>query len=151
MPIEVINSLGQEKVTGATSPGVEVSYTAFTADVGCTATTEATANTVVTAAAFTAGGTESYWVEFFCPGYNQGNTTSGAVLYLDGSSVGIAWTHGSSIDPQGGCNFRVRVTPAAGSRTYSVRGFVGVGTLTFTAGAGGSGAKVPGFIRIVRV
>jgi hypothetical protein len=44
-----------------------------------------------------------------------------------------------------------RLTPSAASHTYSVRGWRATANITLTAGAGGSGVKVPGYIKVRRL
>ena len=44
-----------------------------------------------------------------------------------------------------------RLTPSNASHTYSIRGFVTSGTGVAAAGAGGSTALMPAFIRITKV
>jgi hypothetical protein len=44
-----------------------------------------------------------------------------------------------------------RLTPSAATHTYSIRAYTNTGTADMQAGAGGSGAKAPMFIRITRV
>jgi len=133
-----------------------MAYTEFTAPVSITNTTEGTANTIVTAAAFTADGVSAYFVEYFSA---DGIPSSGAagrqltfVLYLDGASIG-QW--GICITPAAAnVSYPIRLArrtiPAAGSRTYSCRAFVSAGTGTVDAQTGGSGSIMPGYIRITK-
>lgn len=130
----------------------EISYTERTTDVSITATTEAGATTILTAAAFTANGTDAYEISCFgsrlqLPG--AGLTTT-LWLYLDGASVGqIGYYHGNAGDAV--VTVSRRLVPASGSRTFSLRGSNSTGaTSTFYAGTGGSGLFVPAFIRITK-
>lgn len=145
--------------SSALDVGPEVAYQEFTTgDFAVTATTEAAAQTLVTAPAFVADGSSQYLVEYFAPSSQAPPVANGALnawLFLDGVSLGV-------LAPQGGPSATVnayipvratrRVTPAAGSRVFSIRCSVGPsGTGHVFAGIGGPGANVPGFIRITKV
>lgn len=136
--------------------GHEYAYTEFTSNASITATTEGTADTVVTASAVTFDGSTVAMVQFFAPQVKPPSAATAAVvlwLYQDGSSIGALGT----VETPAANVLEVpvwvarRLTPASGSRTYSIRASVGSGTGTVVAGAGGAGANVPGFIRITKV
>lgn len=135
----------------------EVAYVEFTSSVLPNATTEATANTVVTATAFTADGAAVYLVELFTPSCRPDTGAAGRslshVLYLDGSSIGIIGSETSQAANSGAkpAFMARRLVPASGSRTFSWRAFVSAGTGAIAAGAGGSGNTMPGYIRVTRV
>lgn len=143
------------------TPGVawtplELDYVAFTNAVACTATSEATANTVVTGNAVTYDGATAVLIEFFSPYQSSNTTTVDCYLWLyDGaSSVGRLWQGRNGASQIGSCGVYagVRLTPSAAAHTYSVRGSVqSASTFTVNAGAGGAGNLQPGFIRILRV
>lgn len=133
----------------------EVVYTEKTSSTNITATTEGTATTIITASAFNADGSSAYVIEFFCEFLQlaAASNTTKLWLYQDGSSIGQIGTHrfGSVPDVDGWSVFVARrLIPSSGSRTYSIRGSVDSGTAIATAGAGGSGAFMPAFIRITR-
>jgi hypothetical protein len=136
--------------------GPEVSYQEFAATVALTAITEAAAQTVVTAPAFAADGSSQYLVEFFScvvePPASSGNSLW-LVLYLDGVSLGLfGIVKNTQATPvQLPVRLARRLTPAAGSRVFSVRGYVSTGTGNVYAGVGGVGAVVPGFLRVTKV
>lgn len=131
-------------------PGYEYGYAAFTATVNLTATTEATANTIITAPAVTFDGATDVIVEFFAPelyaGAGAGVT---AVLYDGASSIGML---GLISGLAGGVpvTLRRKITPAAATKTYSIRAFVVSGTGQALAGTGGVGNNMPGYVRITR-
>jgi hypothetical protein len=138
-------------------PGYTFAYNEFTAAVTVSATTEGTANTVVTASAVTFDGSTIAKIEFFAPSVTLGTTSGDQViflLYLDGASIGIIGQ--MNLNPAGGAIFPAplarRLTPASGSRTYSIRAYkVGTGNGTVTAGVGGTPAVyLPGYIRITK-
>lgn len=132
--------------------GDELGYTQFTGAVSVTATSEATANTVVTASAISFDGNTPVMIEFFSP-YNSNpsaTVTMVIVLYEGASSIGLWSQLFCSGTEQVPLKLERRLTPASGSKTYSVRAYVASGTGTVGAGAGGVGANMPGFIRIRR-
>jgi hypothetical protein len=118
-------------------------------------TTETTATGIITAPAVSCDGTMSILVEFFSP-FVQTTATAGNAVSLwlrqDGVSVGAI---GAVINP-GSAALTVpvsvsrRLTPAAGSRTYAIVASSSTGG-TVGAGAGGSGANMPLFIRVTRI
>jgi hypothetical protein len=132
------------------------SYVEFTAAVNITATTEATANTVVTSAAVAYNGTDIVMVEFFAP-YVHPAVAAGATIsfYLyDGASsigaLGVLSTEAAAQISFGPMHLMRRITPSAATHTYSIRSKVSTGTGVVSAGAGGNGNDMPGFIRITR-
>lgn len=131
--------------------GYEFAYAeAAAADVNITATTAATANTVVTAPAVVFDGNTAVWVEFGCSAIDTPNNTSLLVVLYEGSAqVGTA-SWGQLTPPTGVDRVPVflkrRLTPAAGSRTYSVRAWVVSGTGVVRSSVN----YMPAFIRITK-
>lgn len=131
----------------------ELAYTEFTANVLCTATTEATANTVVSASAVTFDGSTAVVIEFFASDYDATDAPVFELFLYDGaSSIGkVHRRHVTTANSMGAITVSRRLTPSAASHTYSIRGSVSSGSgVSVKAGAGGSGAVVPGYIRITR-
>jgi len=137
--------------------GAEVAYAEITAPVSITATTEATAQVVATAPAFVADGSSQYVVEFSSPAVNPAGGSGSSIqlwLFLDGVSIGqLSYLNATGatapLSPQ---RLSRRLTPAAGSRVFSVRACVSTGTGSVAAGPGGTPAQnVPAFIRITKV
>jgi len=131
--------------------GTEIagSYVEFTSPVSVTATVEASADTIVSAGAFTYDGSTTVLIEFYCPKVQFGNTWTRAVLF-DGSSA-IGWM-AEVRDTSPSVYAARQLTPSAASHTYSIRAYKDFATAaTWTAGLGGAGAFMPGFIRITRV
>jgi hypothetical protein len=136
---------------------VEIDYVAFTSVVSPTATTEATANSVVASNSVAYDGSTVVLIEFFCAGATPetSGTTSTLIftLYDGSSSIGI-WGY---VYSQAASNayrpihLARRLTPSNASHTYSCRAYVSGGTGTVIGGAGGAAANVPGFIRITKV
>lgn len=144
-------------ITGVGAPVLELDYTEFTAGVSISATSEATANTVVTAGAEVFDGSTVIDIEFFSPEARAGFDVAGRTLHLwlyDGSSsIGrISRVVGPSTTAVNRPVYAVRrLTPSAASHTYSIRGSVDASTGNVGGGAGGAGNSVPGFIRIRKV
>jgi hypothetical protein len=140
-------------------PGHEFEYQQFTSDVTITATVEGSADVIVTADAVIFDGVTTVLIEFFAYGGSLDGGSSELIivnLFEDGSDIGRLCNVGNpsatgvNAAPLYGA---LRRTPAAGSRTYSARGWVtiGGGTASVRAGVGGAAARVPGFIRITKV
>jgi len=130
----------------------ELAYNQITSNVSCTATTEATANTIVTASAVTFDGSTAAVIEFFCPNFDASDSPTFSLFLYDGTSIGFLMqrsvTAGTAMGP---IYVSRRLTPSAASHTYSIRGDVSSGSgVSVKAGAGGAGSVVPAFIRITR-
>ena len=81
-------TLGVKWATPAAGGGTELSYVEATSGVSVSATSEAAANTIVTAAAVTVSGSQKIKVEFYC-GYvfvGAGATSTVEFYLFDGSS-----------------------------------------------------------------
>lgn len=134
----------------------QLSYTEFTASVTINATTEATANTIVTAPSLTFDGTTNVIVEFSAPQWVSPAVVSDSflVLYEDGASLGlIAVAHNAAAaDVLSVPVHRAKqIAPAAAAHVFSVRGYVSSGSGRIDGGLGGAGNYNPGFIRIVKI
>jgi hypothetical protein len=134
-------------------PGTELAYNEGTGTVLVTATTEATANTVLGASAVTFDGATAVLIEGWFEGYDAGDAPGFSLYLYDGaSSIGVlyvrAMTAGASM---GSVSVKRRLTPSAASHTYSIRGTVSAGAgATVRMGVGGAGVALPGFIRITK-
>jgi hypothetical protein len=133
----------------------ELGYAEFTGQIDCTATVEASADTVVTSPAVSVDGVTPIIVEFFCETFTASLTTFDGILCLfeDGASIGRIFQGRTIIALAGTASIfsSRRLTPANGVHTYSVRGLVSsAGTFSVFGGTGGSGNRVPGYIRVVR-
>src|SRR6185369_6769312 len=137
-------------------PGYEFDYVEITSPVVPTATTEATANTVVTANAVSFDGSTAVIIEFMSQDVRPRNDAAGYIilwLYDGSSSIGqIAFVRMVGTGNQE-VPVRVarRLTPSNASHTYSIRASVSGGTTAqVDAGAGGAGNSAPAFIRITK-
>ena len=130
--------------------GFEYAYSEITSNASITATTSGTANTVVTAAAVTFDGSTAVMVEFWAVACKIGTSEIKIELFDGSTSLGLLVnnsTGGTSGVPTVGHR---RLTPTAGTHTYSIRAYVDGGTGTVYAGAGGATTNLPAFIRITR-
>lgn len=134
----------------------EVSYTEFTSSVNVTATTEAGANTIVTAPSLTGDGSTAYMFEFMAEGVNgpSSSTITTNFFLFDGSTSLGYWAYyqnlstGTDVKP---LHITKRIVVSNAAHTYSVRASVSSsGTAVVTAGVGGAGANTPGFLRVYK-
>lgn len=134
-------------------PGSEIDYVEFTSAVSVTATSEATATTIVTGNAITYNAAQVITIEAYWPYMDNPVTRDFFIVLYDGASsigrLGLMNSPDATNFLRPG-PFRAvrRLTPSAAAHTYSIRGYMSAGTGTVGAGAGGSGNYMPGFIRI---
>jgi hypothetical protein len=126
--------------------GYLFSYDEFTAPVSITATTEGSANTIVTAGSVTYDGTTAVRVEFGCVRLDKGSTETQLWLYDNGVSIGMIGRTPNTCAVMVAC----RLTPSNAAHVYSIRGAVDGGTGFAQAGVGGAGVMMPGFIRVTK-
>lgn len=140
------------------SGNVVVDYAQITSGtVSITATTEGTANSIVTGAGFTADGTSYYLVNFFSPQARPDTGAAGRRLtfvLLEGGTVIGQW--GVLFDPAASNDSKpiflsTRLQPSAGSRTYQCAAFVNAGTGAVVGGAGGTGTATPAYIMVTKL
>lgn len=159
LAIGATNGMAVMRVAGAAAwalpQGHELSYVEKTSDTSITNSVEASADTIVTAAAISFDGSTRVKIEFFT---DQVVTpavvnTGAQIILFDGSSpIGLmARTRTSANAVMRTPVYCVRyLTPSNASHTYSIRAIVESGqTATVGGGAGGSGpTQMPAFIRI---
>lgn len=130
------------------------------ANVDCTATTEPTATVIATAPAVALDGATPVVVAFSFTAWGQNSTTAQCRLVLfdavDGAgavSLGRIWTgraYTAILSSVVGSWPKYRLTPAAGSHVFSVRGWVSAAsTFRIGAGAGGPGVDMPAQLRVL--
>lgn len=145
-PSLIISAFG----TSVAAPLTEIAYDQITSSVNVTATTEATANTIV------AGSSEIYpasrvKVEFWAP--RASSPTNGDYLYIVLFRGATALGHARFAAGAVQNNIIIPYLqfwdlPTAGTYTYSAKAFVGSGSgASISAGAGGSGNDLPAFLR----
>lgn len=144
------SSANNQTVSGV---GTELAYAQFAAIVPISATTDATADLVVTAPAFTADGTMVVLIQCFAPEYQTGANVGAQIvvnLYEDGADIGRLFVSAQGSGLSDTVNGWLRRTPAAGSRVYSMRAWRITANGSIEAGAGGAGTRVPGYIRVTQ-
>lgn len=130
----------------------ELDYVEITSNVSVTATTEGTANTVVTGSAVAYDGSTIVIITFFSPQVNPSGSATMTIILVDGSTVlGQLEVINTSAGIYKSSRLERRLTPSNASHTYSIRAYTSSGTATVFAGAGGTGGtNLPAFIRITR-
>jgi hypothetical protein len=136
-------------------------YVERTTNLVVTATTLGTAQNILPGASVAYDGSTEVWIEAYLPTIDT-SSASGQNFYValfDGSSnigyfarlVGNTIGGGTNIGARTTVFGRRKLTPSAGSHTYSVRVFTDstTGTPTARCGTGASGAEVPGYMVIV--
>lgn len=142
---------------GSGTIGFEIGYDQITSFVTVSATTEATGTTVITCGAHTFDGAPVLAM-FFAPGIQTAAVSqlSLTVCLFEGSTeIGrlcVVSNASATQDVHPGIGI-LRFTPSAGSHTYKVTAFVNNATATsgVVAGAGGTAAYDPAFIRFTKV
>jgi hypothetical protein len=135
-------------------PGRELTYNEFTTSVTISATSDATATTIVTASPFTFDGVTPVLVEFYCPYMRPPTAPASMQVNLwDGSTDLGRIAH---FNPPAAAAMDVparvvrRLTPSSGSHTFSIRAWCITGTGSANVNAGGVATDLPGYIRIVK-
>lgn len=137
--------------------GKELDYVQITSPVSITGTTEGTAQTVVTGTSVAYDGSTIIEIEFYAQ-YAEVEDASGAsliVLLYDGATV---LGRLATITNVAAAALRVplclkrRLTPSAASHSYVIKAYTTVASANAAigAGAGGTGAGLPAFLRITR-
>lgn len=143
--------------TWAFPPGYEVGYDQITATVTVASTTEATGTTIITCAAHVFDGA-AVLVEFFTPQLTTGSTSGSfvAVSLFEGATqiselCSLKTTAASQAFAPG--IGKLRFTPTAASHSYTVTAFASnvTGNPSVNAGATGTGANPPAYIRFTKV
>ena len=165
LAIGATNGMILTRVGGAVAwafpPGYEYAYAQFTSTVSVTATTEGTANTVVTAAGVAFDGSTIVLVRFFSelvsPASDAAGRTLSVYLYDDTGGgaasigrIGMFRTPATGLDNKPAV-CELRLTPTAATHTYSIRAAVSAITGTIAGGTGGLAGTAPGFIQILKV
>jgi hypothetical protein len=151
-----VPTAGASTLAYAFPPGYEIDYVATTSQTALSATTEGTANTILTSNNVAYDGTAIY-IECFLPqvyGSTTANTDVHLVLLEDSTVLGAIMGPRSQSTNRGlsAIMFKVKRTPSAASHTYTVKGFVDSGAAgSAGGGAGGSGNLTAGYIRTTKV
>ncbi len=141
-------------------PGAEIGYDQITASVNITATSEATANALITCAAhYFDGG--PVLLQVYAPFLYTATVASNAIgiTLSEGGSVicELAFIRPANVAPSiqhfPSCFASFRFTPTAGMHTYVIGGYTAstTGTPGFGAGTGTALADVPAYARFTKV
>jgi hypothetical protein len=135
-----------------------VSYTEFSADVTISATTEATAQAIVTAPAFTPNGVDGYIIEFNCPRVDVAATAgatliaclydNGAIAFGGSNATMGQWTSVAAVAQlaPGLCR-SPRIVPTAVAHAYSIRFYRSGNNGTVRAGS----SSPNGYVLVTKV
>jgi hypothetical protein len=148
-------SAGSLTATGGSSDlaGKDLDYVQITSNASITATSGATASSVISGSSVSYDGSTVVEVEFFCPIAEPPSGQSiYAVLYDGSTELGyIARATATAAAQRFPMIGKRRLTPSNASHSYNIKGFVDAGTGTFFAGGGAAGQQVPAFMKITRV
>ena len=150
---QYLEAADSSDVEWAYPPGHELYYAEATSPVSVTGTTEGAATSIFAGASTAYDGT-AVWLEVWFPYFLVSDTTDSITLaFFDGStSLGQARI---GIDPaansgDSAVSVRRKITPSVANHTFNVQAFKTGGTATLGAGAGGSGAFLPAYFRVVK-
>lgn len=156
-PEAIIWGMPDSSAVSADLGGKQLDYVEKTTNSSITATTEGTADTIVTGASVAYDGATEILVEFQAYSARPDSGAAGRnldiILTDGGTSLGIIaeLTTPAAAAMQFPLRAARKLTPSAASHTYDIRAFVNVGTGIVYSGAGGAGAGMPMFMRITRV
>jgi hypothetical protein len=125
-----------------------------TSNQASTATSAATATTLIAGHSITLDGLTTVEVSVWAIGWQTTITTSSCIIELyDGSTdLGQMWAGrnaSSATGTQPSLIGRYRFTPTAGAHQFIAKGWIGsAGTFTLVAGAAGAGLSVPAELRV---
>lgn len=139
------------KWAAAAGGGVTLlNYTEKTSDTTVSATVEGSPTTIITASAgVVVDGSTLICVEFYSANVNVGSTFLILNLWDDTASANLGRIAGlTRVSTTDAVCVRRYFTPAAGTRTYSVRGWRGGSDGTVGGGAGGTATYMPAYLRI---
>lgn len=142
-------------VAWALPQGHEFDYVQITSDVSITATTEGTANTLITGSSVTYDGSTRIKITVYCARLIAASTAGAIVGVLLFEGATCLGTMATQRTPAAASNAHAGtwerfITPTAAAHTYTIKGLVTTGTGVFSAGAGGTGADMPAFLQITK-
>lgn len=136
----------------------EIDYVENTGSVSITATTAATANTIITAGAFTPNGTDQYRIYFNCGEvFLAGNAGGNSCIFhlYDGATnvgrIGNFTSVGTTSETHPVFLVSRKLTPTNASHTYSVRAHRTNANCTIVGGNGGADIAYPTVLWITRL
>lgn len=132
--------------SGGGTQGTEIGYDAITSAVSITATTNTTANVVISCAAHTFDGSPVLLQVYFPDWQTSG--FGGAFLFEAGTNLGTLALRQTGRSESSSF---LRFTPSAGSHTYTINALDTSGGGTITCGSGTIGVEYPAFARFTKV
>jgi hypothetical protein len=135
----------------------ESNYVEVTTDVSISATSAATATTVITAGAFTPDGSTKYKIEFGITELTLAANASGNAcifhLYENSTNLGRMHTVSNTANTTTATGIYAsrEFTPTNASKTYSIRAHRTNANCTAQAGSGGADVDFPIWMRITRM
>ncbi len=135
-------------VTIAGGSGGELDYAQITSSHSVTATTDATATTVVSSSAIAYNGSTVVIIEFYAFGVTPAASQAVVLNLWDGATDLGRFGQVSQVTQP--VHLVRRLTPSAATHTYHVKAWKTSGTASVEAGAGGVATNLPAFIRITR-
>jgi hypothetical protein len=128
----------------------ELAYNQFISSVSVTGVVQASAQTIITSSSFNADGNTPVIISFYAPSATPATGGNSEFDVWDGSTDVahlLELAPGPTYFP---VSAQIRLTPTAGTHTYSIRGWLAnsASATTIQAGDGTSGHFAPGFIRI---
>jgi hypothetical protein len=149
----VARSTSNKKIAGSNMPGFEFDYVQITSNVTPTATTSATANSVIDGNAVSYDGSTRIKIEFWSGSVGDtgaaqnllftlydGSTELGSMGQLDSVSGGFAIA----------IYLVVFLTPSNASHTYHIKAWKASGSPVIRAGNGAAGNNSPAWYRITK-
>jgi hypothetical protein len=149
---KVAVATGSATATEQWPPAHEFDYAQFTADVTISATSEGAANTVIAGNSVTYDGSPVL-VQFFSPRVDLGVAATLVLdLYMDSTIQGRmnVLTAPTALSLIVVANGFMRVTPSNAAHTFTVKGWRATANCTVGGAAGGTGAHIPGFVRVTK-
>lgn len=133
-------------------------YVQITSSAAISATSQATATTLITGSAVTYDGATPIYIEAFASSIDYGTNygaTANIHAFLDGSVLSRLqsnqWAGAASTGPHDSVMYALhKYTPTAGSHTFSLRGHYTGNASNLNCGTGASGTAAPAFLQIKR-
>lgn len=156
LAIGATDGMALQRVSGAVAwalpSGYEFSYVERTTILTVTATVEASADTFVSSAAVAYDGSTRVCIECFSPEYGTGASGVLVVTLWDGATdLGrLALVAGDTAAGRWTGVLRCFLTPSAATHTYHIKAFRSAASAYIEGGAGGTGNRMPAYIRITK-
>lgn len=155
---KVVEATGANAAQWLYPPGFEIGYDQITAPVNVASTTEGTPTTIIAGSSYTFDGA-AVLATFYAPFMENGSAAAASVfvsLWEGATQIGRM---AAIVLPSGTLQealtvtAMLRFTPTAAAHTYAIKAHANstTGTPVVGAGAGGTGAYLPAFLRLTKV